>query len=408
MQHRTILYFAALLAIFSFASTSTFAQVTLPTPGTDTSRIADTTKKPSGYTLRTLHMSPVFTLPTEDNAGIDSAKQFDGGARSLPDSFYYPGEKHLRNIRQLTFEGENTETNFSSDGQYLCFEAQGIKRNKCDQIYRMSLSGNGVKRISQGYGATMRPCFLPSGDTILFASTHAEYGGGCPEPDSGHLYDWPLYGGYDLYLADTNGTPSGRVTNNPNYYDAEASVSPKGDRIIFTSTRSGDIDLFSMKLDGTDVKQLTSEAGYDGYASYSPDGSKIVYCASHPKGHSLTEYRELLKQGYFKPHTIEFYVMDANGSHKRQVTHLDALSYSPSWTPDGKHIIFSSNYLDPKGAFNLFTIGGDGKDLEQITYGGGLNGFPQFSKDGKHLLFSSNRNHSHPSDTNIFVADWTE
>src|ERR1035437_3444168 len=224
-----------------------------------------------------------------------------------------------------------------------------------------------------------------------------------------HGYVWPIYAGYDIYLADKQGNQIGQLTKNENFYDAEATVSPVGDRIVFTSTRSGDIDLWSMKLDGTDLKQLTTEEGYDGGAYYSPDGKEIVYRASRPQGEALTEYRALLKQGLVKPTELEIWVMNADGTNKRQVTHLGAASFAPYFLPDGKRIIFSSNYMDKKRrSFDLFTIDKDGKHLEQITTGGGFNSFPMFTRDGKHLVFCSNRNASHPHNTNIFVADWSK
>jgi TolB protein len=394
--------FLFLLGAMLLAPLTAVAQVTAPSP-TPTHQ-ADTSKS---YSLTTLRMTPMMIFSDRDNAQVDSAKQFQG-AKPLPDSFYYPGERHLKNIRQLTFQGENAEAYLSADDKFVCFQAHGIRPQTCDQIYMMPLDGSRVHRISQGYGRTTCSYFYPSGDTILFASTHAFYGAGCPpEADMSHGYVWPLYAGYDIYLADTNGKPLARLTNDSTSYDAEATISPKGDRIVFTSTRTGDIELFSMKLDGSDVKQLTHEVGYDGGAFYGPDGKEIVYRASRPEGEELKEYKELLAKGLVKPYQLEIMVMNADGSNKRQVTHLKAASFAPFFHPDGQHIIFSSNYLDPKGReFNLFMIKKDGTGLEQITFGGGFNSFPMFTRDGKHLVFCSNRNGSHPHNTNIFVADW--
>ncbi len=396
-------YFSCLfLATFLFPCIAS-AQITSPIR--DTSKKADTTKKV--FTLKTLGFSPIYSATKQDNAAIDTARQFRG-THPLPDSCYYAGEKHLKNIRQLTFEGENAEAYFSPDDKFLTFQAHGTKPGTCDQIYMMPLDGSRVKRISTGAGRTTCSYFLPGDDKILYSSTQAMYGGSCPtEPDFSKGYVWPLYKGYDIYVADTNGKVLRQLTFDTLYYDAESTISPKGDRIVFTSTRSGNIDLFSMKLDGSDLKQLTHEEGYNGGAYYSPDGNEIVYRASRPAGDELKEYRSLLKQGIVKPTTLEIYVMNADGSNKRQVTHLGGASFAPYFMPDGEHIIFSSNYLDPKGrAFDLFTIKKDGTGLERITYGGGFNSFPMFSRDGKTLVFCSNRNGSHPHNTNIFVADW--
>ncbi|MDP4199178.1 MAG: DPP IV N-terminal domain-containing protein [Bacteroidota bacterium] len=364
----------------------------------------------SSYTLRTLKMSPIYVLSADDNGGIDASRQF-AGAKPLPDSCHYIGEQYLQNIMQLTFEGENAEAYLSPDDKYLTFQAHGVKPNTCDQIYMMTIDGKNVKRISTGKGRTTCSYFYPGGDTILYASTHEHYDGACPpQPDMSQGYVWPLDGGYDIYLADTTGKQIGQLTHNEGIYDAEATVSPKGDRIVFTSTRSGDIELWSMKLDGTGLRQLTHEEGYDGGAYFSPDGKEIVYRASRPQGEALTEYRALLKKGLVKPTELEIWVMNADGSNKRQVTHLNAASFAPYWHPDGKRIIFSSNYLDKKHHrdFELFMIDKDGTHLKRVTTGGGFNSFPMFTRDGKKLVFCSNRNGSHPHNTNIFVADWTE
>jgi Tol biopolymer transport system component len=344
-----------------------------------------------------------------DNSRIAVDSQFPG-SKALPPSLVNPKEKHLTNIRQLTFGGENAEAYLSPDEKHISFQARSLYEGSCDQIFTMTLDGKDVKRISTGHGKTTCSYYLPSGDKVLYASTEAAYAGACPpEPDKTHGYVWALDPAYDIYVRDTNGTLIGRLTDNSSYYDAEATVSPKGDHIVFTSTRSGDVDLYSMNIDGSDVKQLTNEEGYDGGAFFSKDGSKIVYRASRPIGDELTEYRELLKQGLIKPHSLEIYVMDADGSNKKQVTHSNAASFAPFFFPNAKRIIFSSNMDDPAGReFELYLIKTDGSGLERLTYSPGFDGFPVFTSDGKHLIFCSNRNSTHPHETNIFIADWVD
>ena len=393
--------YAVLLGSFFFIG-SAQAQYTAPAHP-----YGDTTKRT--LKLKPLRITPILKR-THDNAMIDSAKQF-GGAKPLPKSMYLPEEKHLTNIRQLTFSGENAEAYLSPDEKHVSFQARSITpgTETCDQIYSMTIpDGKTVKRISTGLGRTTCSYYLPSGDRVLFASTHNRNFGNCPPPpDQSKGYVWPIYGGFDIFISDTNGNLKTRLTNDDTVYNAEATVSPVGDRIVFTSTRNGDLDLFSMKVDGSDVRQLTHEPGYDGGAFYSPDGAKIVYRASHPEGDELKEYQSLLKEGLVRPHNLEIYVMNADGSDKRQVTHLNAASFAPYWHPDGKHIIFSSNYADPQRRdFDLYMINIDGTGLERITYSKDFDGFPVFTKDGKHLIFCSNRNGSEPHNTNIFIADW--
>jgi Tol biopolymer transport system component len=101
--------------------------------------------------------------------------------------------------------------------------------------------------------------------------------------------------------------------------------------------------------------------------------------------------------------------MNADGSDQRQITHLGGANFGPSWTPDGKRIIFSSNYKEPKsGNFDLFLVNADGTGLEQITFDPTFDGFPEFSPDGKKLVWASNRLAGNPHETNVFIADWVK
>jgi Tol biopolymer transport system component len=388
------------VSIWGGLPSETLAQYTAPAP--------DTTKKSEHhYSLRDVKVA--FLPIQDDNSRITVDSQF-AGAKALPPSLVNSKEKHLTNIRQLTFGGENAEAYLSPDEKHISFQARSLVDGACDQIFTMTLDGKDVERVSSGHGKTTCSYYLPSGDKVLYASTEAAYAGACPpEPDRSHGYVWSLDPAYDIYVRDTNGTLIGRLTDNSSYYDAEATVSPKGDRIVFTSTRSGDVDLYSMNIDGSDVKQLTDEEGYDGGAFFSQDGSKIVYRASRPVNDELKEYRDLLKQGLIKPHTLELYTMNADGSNKKQVTHSNAASFAPFFFPDAKRIIFSSNMDDPAGReFELYMINTDGSGLERLTYSPGFDGFPIFTADGKHLIFCSNRNSTHPHETNIFIADWVD
>lgn len=337
--------------------------------------------------------------------GISSNIAF-GQAKLLPDSSLIPQEKHLKNIRQLTFEGENAEAYLSFDDKHLTFQSH-ISDKECDQIYTMNLYGGDKKLVSTGKGRTTCSYYLPNGN-ILYASTHLG-GDECPpEPDKSKGYVWPLYDTYDIFLATSEGKIVKQLTHE-NGYDAEATVSPTGDKIVFTSMRSGDIELYSCDLEGNNVKQLTNLPGYDGGAFYSFDGKKIVFRASRPQGKELEEYQALLKENLIRPKKLEIYTMNADGSNIRQVTHNNAASFAPFYHPDGKRIIFASNFGDPKGRnFDLYMVNEDGTGMERITYFDGFDGFPMFTRDGKKLIFCSNRHNSKPGDTNVFIADWVD
>jgi Tol biopolymer transport system component len=325
-------------------------------------------------------------------------------------------EKHLKNIKQLTFGGDNAEAYFSFDGKNLTFQSNNHAWGlKCDQIFNLDIekaAGDTTYRpplISTGFGRTTCSYFLPGDKQILYASTHLG-GKECPpnpEPRADHKYLWPIYPDFDIFVADLNGKIEKQLTHSPGY-DAEGTVSPDGKKIVFTSTRNGDLDLYTSNIDGSNVKQVTNQLGYDGGAFFSPDSKKLVFRASRPiTPEDIKEYKDLLAQNLVMPTAMEIYTCNADGSDLKQVTHLGKANWAPFFTPDGKKIIFSSNHQSTKGYdFNLFLINLDGSGLEQVTSESYFNAFPMFSPDGKKLVWSSNRNNHGTHDTNLYIADW--
>lgn len=324
------------------------------------------------------------------------------------DSLRLPEEKHLKNIRMITPDGENAEAYLSFDEKKLIYQSThgGLK---CDQIFTMNLDGSGKKLVSTGKGRTTCSYFLPGDSTIIYASTHLADENCPPLPDRSKGYVWKLYETFDIFSATVDGSNVKRLTS-ADGYDAEATVSPRGDKIIFTSTRDGDPELYLMDLDGSNQTRLTHEKGYDGGAFFSQDGKQIVFRASRPKTEKdLVDYDDLVKNGYVRPTALEIFTMDADGKNMQQITHLGKASFAPFFSPDAKKIIFSSNTGSKTGRdFNLFMINSDGSGLEQITFYESFDGFPMFTRDGKHLIFASNRFGKKEGDTNIFIADWIE
>ncbi len=320
------------------------------------------------------------------------------------------GEKRLTNIKQLTNGGENAEAYFSADGKRLIFQS---KRGdlKCDQIFTMNIDGSGVKRVSNGEGRTTCSYFFKNGKKVLYGSTHLGAKECPPNPDFSKGYVWAIYPTYDIFTANADGSGIKQLTKTKGY-DAEATVSPDGKKIIFTSMRDGDLDLYSMDANGNNVKRLTDALGYDGGAFFSPDSKQIVYRAFHPKTDAeIARYKQRLSEDLIEPNNFEVWVMNADGSNKRQVTKLGAASFAPFFTPDGKRIIFCTNYFatDPrKRNFDLALINVDGTGLERVTFNETFDGFPMFSPDGKKLVFASNRNQAKDGETNVFIADWVE
>ena len=337
-----------------------------------------------------------------------AASEQPGRAKQDGDSLLVPGEKHLRNLKQLSFAGENAEAYFSSDGKQLIFQSTRDGR-QCDQIYTMNVDGSNVKLISNGDGRTTCSYFFPDGRRILFSSTHLG-GKECPpRPDFSKGYVWAVYPTFDIFTALPDGSDLKQLTNTVGY-DAETTITRDGKHLVFTSMRDGDLDIYTMDANGRNVRRLTNELGYDGGPFWSYDGKQIVYRAYHPQTEKeKSDYSGLLKQNLIRPTTLEIWVMNADGSNKRQVTHNGKANFGPYFFPDGRRIVFASNMNDPRGRnFDLYKIDVDGTGLERITYNDTFDGFPMFSPDGKKLVFASNRNAAKPGDTNVFIADWVD
>jgi Tol biopolymer transport system component len=322
----------------------------------------------------------------------------------------HPEEKRFRNLRQLTFGGQNAEGYWSADGRRIVYqrmnEAEGVT---CDQQYVVDAASGESRMVSNGKGRVTCGYFLDGDRRVMYASTHLA-SPDCPPPvDHSKGYAWPMVAGYDLVSHALDGSGFRRLTDTPGY-DAEATLSPDGKTIVFTSVRDGDLEIYTMATDGKDVKRLTREPGYDGGPFFSHDGKRIVYRRdAHPDEASLARYREALAQHLYRPGTLEIWVMDADGSNKRQVTSLGAASFAPFFHPDDRRIVFSSNHPNPRGRnFDLWMIGDDGKGLERVTTEPTFDGFPMFSPDGKKLVFASNRGGAVAGETNLFVVDWVE
>jgi TolB protein len=331
-----------------------------------------------------------------------------GGAVRAPRQQSAPGvEKHLRNVRQMTHGGENAEAYFSDDGSRIIFQSTRAGY-PCDQIYTMKIDGTDERRVSTGTGRTTCGYFYPGGKEILFASTHEASRECPPRPDYSRGYVWPIYEGYDIYRVEADGSKLTPLTRTPGY-DAEATIAPDG-LIVFTSVRDGDMEIYSMKADGSDVRRLTNRPGPDGGPFFSWDGERVAFRGRPLQpGPELDDYRTLLKEGLWRPTSLELFVMDRDGQNLSQVTKLGAANFAPSWHPDGKRLIFASNIHDPKGRnFDIYLINLDGSGLERVTFNDTFDGFPMFSPDGRRLAFASNRNAKVEGETNVFIADWVE
>jgi len=324
----------------------------------------------------------------------------------------HPKERHIRNIRQLTSGGENAEAYFSKDGKQIIFQSTR-EPYKCDQIFTLNVDDPKAeaKLVSTGKGRTTCGYFTADGTRVIYASTHLGSPDCPPNPERSAGYVWPLYKTFDIFSAKRDGTDLQRLTT-ANGYDAEATVSPNGRKIIFTSTRDNDIELYEMDVDGKNQRRLTTEVGYDGGAFYSQDSQWIIWRASRPKTDAeVRQFRDLLARDLVMPSKLEIMIMKADGTQKKQLTSNGAANFAPYFHPNGKQIIFASNVNATNPGmpnFDLFLINRDGTGLEQVTFDETFDAFPMFTNDGKKLVWASNRKPVTEGNTNIFIADWVD
>lgn len=313
---------------------------------------------------------------------------------------------HLDNIRQLTSGGQNAEAYWAPDGKRLVFQST---RNpyECDQIFVMKADGSDQRLVSTGKGRTTCAYFLNDNRHIVYASTH-EAAPACPTPpDRSKGYVWGVFPSYDIFLATDQGQIVKKLTGAPGY-DAEATVNWKANSIVYTSMASGDLDLWTMKPDGSRKKRVTTAAGYDGGAVFSRDGKQIVWRANHPATpETMARYKSLLAENLTAPMKMELLISNAAGGKQRTLTNFNCASFAPTFTPDGRKILFASNKHNCDGRkFELFLINTDGTGLEQVTRFDGFTSFPEFSPDGKKLVFVSDWKAKDRYEFNVFTADW--
>jgi len=315
-------------------------------------------------------------------------------------------QSHLASVKALTSGGSNGESYWSPDGKRIIFQSTRDGRT-CDQQYIMNADGSNQHIVSTGKGVTTCGYFTSDNKHIIYASTH-EGGDSCPAPpDRSKGYVWSVYDTFDIYLATDEGKIIKKLTDTKGY-DAEATVNFKTKKIIYTSLASGDLELWTMSEDGSGKKKLTNTEGYDGGPVFSRDGKKMLWRAYHPDTpEKKATYQALLKENLTQPMKMELFTANADGSGAKQITNFGCASFAPTFTPDGKKILFASNkHKCDSSLFELYLINTDGSGLEQVTSYGKFTSFPEFSPDGKKIIFSSSFQSKGNYEFNIFSADW--
>lgn len=320
----------------------------------------------------------------------------------------------LAKPRQLTFEGRRAgEGYFSADGSQLVFQSEREPGNPFFQIFVMDLETGDLERISPGHGKTTCAWIHPSGKRVLFASTHEDPAAKQKQKDEFAMresgqerrYSWDYDEHFELYQHDNATGKNFNLTKAPGY-DAEASWSPDGKLIAFTSNRLAYQkpmtaeekknfaidpaymnDIYIMNADGSNVRQLTAVHGYDGGPFFSPDGTRICWRRFTPNGA-----------------IAEVWTMNIDGSDQRQITRLGAMSWAPFYHPSGEYLIFTTN-RHGFANFELYLIDAAAKSTPvRVSYTTGFDGLPVFTPDGKRLAWTTNRTSSKRSQ--IFIADW--
>ena len=313
----------------------------------------------------------------------------------------------IRDPKPLTSGGTHAEAYFNHDGTKLVLMAVR-PGDPADQIYVLDLASGGLERISSGEGKTTCGYFLPDG-RLVYSSTHHHGAAPPPRPDRSQGYVWPFFRTFDLFLRGKDGALT-QLTDSDGY-DAETTASPDGKTLVFTSHRDGGMALYTMGVDGSDLRRVTKRRGYPGGAFFSPDGTKLVYRAFYPRTpDEEAALDRLLKERLLEPRRCRFeiFVSDADGSNETALTDFGKASWAPCYHPDGKTIVFASDKDATRpGQFSLYAMDVDGGNVRRLTAHDGFDSFPHFSPDGTKIVFISNRGGADPRrDLNVFLADW--
>jgi A/G-specific adenine glycosylase len=284
-------------------------------------------------------------------------------------------------ILQLTTQGENTMAVFSPDGTKILFQSRGRSENSNPQIYFLDLSSGKERRLTFNDGEDANPSFSPDGNQILYSSTTDELKESLGDENSNSAItaNAPVnpFPNYEIYKANTNGENRIRLTHNKGY-DAEGVFFRDGKKIIFVSRRSKGSDLFLMDSSGKNARPfLKSKNNISlinrGNPAVSPDGKFVTWSERQVDG------------------SAQIMLSNINGGNIKQLTFQPGFHVNPSFTSDGKALVYSSNSEDP-AHFNIFYMHLESSCLVRLTKSQAIDLFPQVSPDRKTLIFSSNRN----------------
>lgn len=337
------------------------------------------------------------------------------GAISLVAKTEYSEGDFLSNTRQLIYEGKRSgEGYFSQDGRYLIFQSERLDDNPFYQIFMLDFETGDIEQVTNGTGKTT--CAFIQSDKngkVLYSSTHLDPKAIDKQKEEFDLrasskkrrYAWDYDTTMDVFVADFDGSNPVQLTDEVGY-DAEASFSPDGSKIMFASNRhaySDDLtdkekkqlgfdpsyfcELYIMDADGSNVKRLTNYDGYDGGPFFSPDGERVIWRRFTPDGHQA-----------------DVFTMKLDGTDLRKITSFESMSWAPYFHPSGEYIAFASNKYG-YGNFEVFIVDKLGeKEPVRVTDTDGFDGLPVFHPGGDKLVWTSGRTNN--GKAQLFMAKW--
>ena len=296
-------------------------------------------------------VSPALGAFPGDNGKIVFDSDRDGG-----DPDIWTMSPNGRNQVNLTASSEAADflASWRADGKKIAFMSDRETPSNPTppgfpgpdfEIFVMDADGSNQKQITFNALDDEVPGWSPDGKRIVFERDF--------DPVRGQV-------DYDILTMRANGADERRLTNSPGVLDFDPDWSPDGRRIAFASERDGDAEIYTMRPNGSGVRQLTFNDGsgqFDGEPSWSPDGRRIAF----------TSERDAVPE---TPFQVEIYTMRADGSHQTRLTFDDLSDFRPAWSPDGRQIAFSSfRDVTPgtEGNSEIFTMRADGSNQVNRT-----------------------------------------
>lgn len=299
------------------------------------------------------------------------------GEQKLPAKRLHPNELPTWKVPNLGIGGE---AYYAPDSYHAIAQVQdplatkpepGSRAKFGSLTYTFTDQGTEIRRINDR-GQDACSYYFPDMKHLVWTSTRDN-----PQLPVGSWDDEPDYPkGAELYVSDLDGGNVRRLSHNE-YYDAEVTVSPDGEWILFGRQIDGKMDLWRMRPDGSDEQQIThTDEWQEGGAAYLPDSRTILY-----RAWKRADY------GKVQPLPMTLFTIGHDGKSLRQLTHDDAMNWAPFPAPDGRHYVYV-RIVGEEGNREIFLGDLEGGEPVRLTWNEGFDGFPSISPDGSKMLFT--------------------